>query len=540
MENANSQLPLLCRDWLCKLRLDWRELFQTYKNDDPRIHTLHSATWINEFPEVTKEGLGLLKGIKATVELEPGAQPKFCRSRPVPFALREQVEQSIHQQVEDGELEPVESSDWAAPIVIVRRKDGGVRICADFKMTINPHLCSKTFPLPTPDEVFSTLARGESFSTLDLARAYKQMEVAPDSQSYLTINTHMGLFRYRRLPFGIATAPAIWQKAMSVVLQGCRGVIYYMDDILVTGQTRKEHEQNLRQVFQRLEQFGLRINLSKCQFFQDSVIYLGHQITREGVQPTEERVSSIMNAPTPQNKVELKSFLGLMTYNIRFLPSLAHVLHPLYKLVHKDARWGWSHAQVKAFKEAKKLVSVTPVLVHYDITKQLKVYCDASPRGVGACLMQVMDGHERPVAYASRTLTSAETNYAQIECEALAIIFAVKKFHQYLYGRHFVLVTDHRPLCKILGHNQGVPSLAAARMQRWALILSAYQYTLQHIPGSQNQCADCMSRLPTPCYARDSAEYMSSALAMDISSLPVTARDIAKATCKDCVLAVVL
>ena len=181
---------------------------------------MHSATWINELPEVTKEGLGLLKGIKATVELEPGAQPKFCTSRPVPFALREQVEQSIHQQVEDGELEPIEGSDWAAPIVIVRRKDGGVRICADFKMTINPHMCSKTFPLPTPDEVFSTLARGESFSTLDLARAYKQMEVAPDSQSYLTINTHMGLFRYRRLPFGITTAPAIWQKAMSVVLQG--------------------------------------------------------------------------------------------------------------------------------------------------------------------------------------------------------------------------------------------------------------------------------------------------------------------------------
>ena len=246
VENANSQLPLLGRDWLCKLRLDWRELFRTYKNDDPRIHTLHSATWINEFPEVTKEGLGLLKGIKTTVELEPGAQPKFCKSRPVPFALREQVEETIQQQVEDGELEPVESSDWAAPIVIVRKKDGGVRICADFKMTINPHLCSKTFPLPTPDEVFSTLAQGESFSTLDLARAYKQMKVAPDSQSYLTITTHMGLFRYRRLPFGIATAPAIWQKAMSVVLQGCKGVIYYMDDILVTGQTRTEHEQNLR------------------------------------------------------------------------------------------------------------------------------------------------------------------------------------------------------------------------------------------------------------------------------------------------------
>ena len=457
VKNANCQLPLLGRDWLYKLRLNWQELFRTYKSDDPRVHCLHSATWINEFPEVTKDGLGLLKGIKADVELEPEAKPKFCKSRSVPFALREQVEEAIRQQVEDGELEPVESSEWAAPIVVVRKKDGGVRICADFKVTINPYLRSKVFPLQTPDEVFSALAQGESFSTIDLARAYKQMEVTAESQPYLTINTHMGLFRYRRLPFGIATAPAIWQKAMSVVLQGCRGVIYYIDDILVTGKTREEHEQNLRHVFQRLEQFGLRIKLSKCQFFQDSVTYLGHKISRDGVQPTEDRVSSILNAPTPQNKTELKSFLGLMTYNIRFLPSLAHVLYPLYKLVRKDVKWVWLHSHNKAFNKAKDLVSAAPVLAHYDVTKQLKLYCDASPRGVGACLMQMMDGHEQPVAYASRTLTSAEANYAQIEREALAIIFAVKKFHQYLYGRCFILVTDHRPLCKILGHNQGVP-----------------------------------------------------------------------------------
>ena len=157
---------------------------------------MHSATWINEFPRVTKEGLGLLKRIKATVELELGAQPKFSKSQPVPFALREQGEQAKHLQVKDGELEIVERSDWVAPIVIVSRKNGGVRICADFKMTINHHLCSKTYPLPAPDEVFSTLAQGESFSTSDLARTYKQMEVAQDSQSYLTINTHMGLFHY--------------------------------------------------------------------------------------------------------------------------------------------------------------------------------------------------------------------------------------------------------------------------------------------------------------------------------------------------------
>ena len=135
---------------------------------------------------------------------------------------------------------------------MVKKKDGGIRICADFKMTINPYLRHKTFPLPTPEEIFATLANGESFTKLDLARAYKQMEVASDSQSLLTITTHMGLFKFSRLPFGVATAPAMWQRAMSIVFQGCKRVVYYMDDILVTGNTREEHESNLRQVFQRL------------------------------------------------------------------------------------------------------------------------------------------------------------------------------------------------------------------------------------------------------------------------------------------------
>ena len=177
----------------------------------------------------------------------------------------------------------------------------------------------KTFPLPTTHEVFSTLAQGESFSTLDLARGYKQMVVKPDSWACLTINTHLGLFRYKTLPFEIATAPAIWQREMSVVLQGCMGVVYYIDDILVTGRTREEHEKNLQMVFRHLQQFGLHVKMSKCQFFQDSVTYFGHKITREGVQPTQEWIRAIKEAPIPQNKTELKSFLGMLTYNVRFL-----------------------------------------------------------------------------------------------------------------------------------------------------------------------------------------------------------------------------
>ena len=177
--------------------------------------------------------------------------------------------------------------------------------------------------------------------------------------------------------------------------------------------------------------------------------------------------------------------------------------------------------------QAMKLVSNATILVHYDDNKPIKVYCDASSIGVGACLMHLSNGQERPVAYASRTLSQAEAKYAQIERVALAIIFTVRKFHQYLYGREFILVMNHRPLCKIFGHDQGVPSLAAARMQRWALILSAYQYTIQYIPGEQNYCADCMSRLPL---VKPSSDEDKVVLVLYMHALPVTALDISQAT----------
>ena len=259
------------------------------------------------------------------------------------------------------------------------QKDGKLRICADFKVTVNPHLKVPTYPLPTPDEVFATLANGESYSKLDLSRAYKQMKVSAQSQGYLTITTHLGLFKYLRFPFGIASAPAIWQKAMAIVLQGFPGVIYYLDDILVTGATREEQEKNLRSVLSRLQRYGLRLNAAKCKFFQTTVEYLGHKITPSGISPTQERVRSVIEAPAPRNKSELKSFLGLITFNARFLPALSTMLHPLYQLLRNDTPWRWSKDCQQAFDKAKSSVSQAPALAHYDVTKPIKLYCDTSP-----------------------------------------------------------------------------------------------------------------------------------------------------------------
>ena len=302
--------------------------------------------------------------------------------------------------------------------MVVHKKDGGIRICGDFKVSVNPVLQAQTNPLPTPEEIFSTLANGESCTKLDLARAYKQMKVKQECQSLLTINTHRGLFQYTRLPFGIATAPSLWQRAMSQVLTGLTGVVYYIDDILVTGRTREDHISNLRAVLERIQEYGLKLKTSKCQFFARELEFLGHRLSPDGVKPTEDRVKSLQEAPAPTNKQELQSFLGMLTYNAKFLPNISHTLYPLHQLLRKNTPWVWRSKQQKAFEAAKGLLSQNTALTHYDVKRPLKLYCDASGYGVGACLVHVMDDNsQKPIAYASHTLTKAEMAYAQIECK---------------------------------------------------------------------------------------------------------------------------
>ena len=326
-----------------------------------QVHQMSEDTMateiMTEFADVFKDELGILKGIEAAITVQEFAPPQFRKPRPVPFALRDKVEKQIDKQVEEGELIPIEKSEWAAPIVVVSKKDGGIRICGDFKVSINPFLHPEVYPLPTPEEMFSTLANGESYTKLDLARAYKQMKVKKECQPLLTINTHCGLFQYTRLPFGITTAPSLWQRAMAQVLSGLPGVVYCIDDILVTGRTRAGHTTNLQAVLQRIREYGLRLKKSKCQFFTKELEFLGHTISPDGVKPTKSRVASISKAPTPTNKQELQSFLGMLTYNAKFLPNMSHTLHPLNQLLRKNTPWVWKSKQQKAFDAAKKLLT---------------------------------------------------------------------------------------------------------------------------------------------------------------------------------------
>ena len=399
---------------------------------------------LKEYDEIFQDELGTMNSIRATLKLKEDITPCFHRPRPLPFALKEPVEQELHRLEEAGILTKVSHSEWAAPVVPVPKKDGKVRLCGDYKVTVNQCLDIDQYPIPKPDDLFATLPTGKFFSKLDLSQAYQQMLVSEESAKYLTINTHLGLYQYNRLPFGVASAPAIFQRAMDQILQGIPGVICYIDNILVIGSTWDEHLQRLEEVLKRLKSHGLRVKRNKCVLCKSSVEFLGHLIDAEGLHALPSKVTAISQAPEPQNVQQLRSFLGLIDYYSKFVQNLSTVLHPLNNLLKCDVKWKWTAQCAEAFKLAKERLASSQVLARYDPSLPLRMAADASAYGIGAVISHVYpDGSERPIAFASRTLSSSEKNYAQIEKEALALVYGVRHFHQYLYGRHFTLVTDH-------------------------------------------------------------------------------------------------
>ena len=523
---------LMGRDWLRSIRLDWRTIGLTL------VDTTQTqlATLLKRHEEVFRDELGTMKSIKAELKLRENATPKFHRPRPVPFALKGAVEEELKRLEEKGIVKKVRHSEWAAPIVPVPKKDGKVRVCGDYKVTTNQNLDVDQYPLPKPDDLFATLANGKTFSTLDLSQAYQQMLLEEESAQYVTVNTHLGLYQYTRLPFGVASAPAIFQRAMDVILQGIEGVICYIDDILITGTSEEEHLERLEEVLKRLKAHGLRVKRNKCQFFLKSVTYLGHQVDANGIHTMPSKVEAIVQAPQPENQQQLRSFLGLLNYSSKFIPNLATLLHPLNHLLRQDVKWRWTAECTRAFQEA--LVS-SSVLAHYDPKLPMKMAADASAYGIGAVISHVYsDGSERPVAFASRTLSPSERNYAQLEKEALALVYGVQHFHQFLYGRRFTLVTDHKPLTTILNPRKGIPSLAAARLQRWAIILSAYQYEIEFKYTQDHSNADGLSWLPllTVNSPKGQSPHVDVFNVGQLDSLPVTAQQLGQATRKDVIL----
>lgn len=539
--NQKTELPLLIvsgqgpnllgRDWLRHLKLAWQEIHQVK-------HAYSTAEIMTQYEELFRDDLGELKGQTVQIKIKSDAQPKFCKARTVPFAMKKQVEDELDRLQKSGVIEPVTFSRWAAPIVPVIKENGTIRICGDYKATVNQAANVDSYPLPRVEELFAAMSGGQTFSKLDLSHAYLQLVLDEPSRELATINTHRGLFQYTRMPFGISAAPAIFQRTIESLLADIPQAVAFLDDILVTGKSETEHIANLDRVLTRLQNAGLRLKREKCKFFAPEVVYLGHRINAAGLHPTTEKVQAINDAPVPRNVTELKSYLGILNYYAKFLPNLSSLVAPLHCLLRKTTRWSWGTAQEEAFRKSKELLMSAQVLVHYNPEEELVLSCDASPYGVGAVLAhRTSDGTEHPIAYASRSLSPPERNYSQLDKEGLAMVFGVKKFHQYVYGRKFEISTDHKPLLGLFLEGRMIPPMASSRIQRWALTLSAYDYRLVYKPGPLNGNADALSRLPlphTPSHVPVPADYV---MVMDhMESTPVSPEKIRLWTGRDPVL----
>ncbi|KAK2578340.1 hypothetical protein KPH14_012794 [Odynerus spinipes] len=526
--------PLLGREWIRQLRVQLDETVSSLNTNTTGALQEILQNYDSKLDQTSKK----IRNVQARLTLKENARPCFLKARRVPFKLIPLVEREIEKLEKDGILDKVHTSKWATPIVPVLKKGDRIRLCGDFSVTLNKYLQVDEYPLPTIDELFSTLAGGEKFSKIDLKEAYLQMEIHPDDRELVTLNTHRGLFKCTRLLYGIASAPAIWQREIENILKGIPGVSVFLDDIKITGSNDKEHLQRLNEVLTRLANYNIQINKEKSVFFQKGISYCGYYIDKQGIHKEKCKMEAIERMPRPRNVTELRAFLGMINYYGRFIPNLSSILNPLHSLLEKkDGRevpFEWTTSTENAFIAAKKEFLSERVLVHYDPKLPLIVATDASAYGVGAVLShRFSDGTERVIQYASQSLSRTQRNYAQIDKEAYAIIFAIKKFYQYLYGNRFTLVTDHRPLTQIFSQQKALPIHSAMRMQHYAIFLQAFTFDIEYKNTKLHGNADGLSRLPVKAGNEFEYDVVDNYEINLIDTLPITIQDLEKETMKD-------
>ena len=470
----------------------------------PDVQALQKACQelCKEYSDLFKPELGCLKDFELEVKFKPDAKPIYCKPRTVPLALLDDLNQAYEAGIKRGIWIPTQFNEYGTPVVPIRKtlvpgqQRAKLRVCGDYSATVNHQLETHRHPIPLPDDLMRRLGGGYYFTKIDLADAYNQVKLSPESQRRLALSTHRGVLLQTRLPFGISSAPGYFQEIMDRLTCDLKGVAVYLDDILVSGANAKEHVDNLRALLQRLQEKGLRCKLEKCYFAQPSVEYLGHTLSRQGVSKGP-KVDAIVKMPPPTDVSGLRSFLGAVQFYGKFIPNLSTMTEPLTRLTRKETPWKWEAEQQAAFQRLKDELCKDTVLAHYDPHLEIGVSCDASQVGIGAVLFhRYPDGSERPIANASKTLSPTQQRYSQIQREALAVVFGLKKFHHFLYGQKFILVTDHKPLVAMFNPARGTPTMAANRLARWALTLSQYEYTVEYRPTKEHGNADALSRLP--------------------------------------------
>jgi hypothetical protein len=451
---------------------------------------------LDEYQEVCT-GLGKYKGEPVKIHIDETVPAVAQPHRRIPFHIRTQVEENLKELEEADIIEPVEGpTPWVSPIVVRPKPNGkGIRICVDMRKP-NEAIGRERHIIPTVDEIIADLSGATIFSKIDLNKGYHQLVLHPDSRPITTFSTHVGLRRYKRLNFGITSAAEIFQNTVREVLHGLPGVRNISDDIVCFAEDAKTHDERIRAVFTRLRESGLTINLEKCEFRKSSITYFGYIFSAAGISPDPKKVSALQNASPPTNATEVRSLLSSVSFCSRFIPGFSTMTKPLRDLTCKDVNWIWGKEQIESFMNLKQSLTGDTVLKYYTMDSPIEIYVDASPVGLGAVMTQrdPKTNTVRPIFYASRALTSVEQRYSQIEREALAILWSCEKFHLYVYGTSFTVISDHKPLIPLFNNPMSKPP---ARIEKWILKLQPYKLTVVYEPGTTNP-ADYLSRHPEP------------------------------------------
>ncbi|GJV36651.1 putative reverse transcriptase domain-containing protein [Tanacetum coccineum] len=455
---------------------------------EPSKKQLQDVPVIRNFPEVFPDdlpGLPPSRQVEFRIELVPGAAP-VARApyRLAPSELKELSDQ-LKELLEKGFIRP-SSSPWGAPVLFVKKKDGSFRMCIDYR-ELNKLTVKNRYPLPRIDDLFDQLQGSSIYSKIDLRSGYHQLRIREEDIPITAFRTRYGHYEFQVMPFGLTNAPAVFMDLMNRVCKPYldKFVIVFIDDILIYSKNKEEHEKHLKIILELLKKEQLYAKFSKCDFWLESVQFLGHVINNKGVHVDPAKVEAIRNWSAPTTPKEVRQFLGLAGYYRRFIEGFSLISKPLTKLTQKNKKYEWGTEEDEAFQTLKHKLCSAPILALPEGTENFVVYCDASLKGYGAVLMQ----REKVIAYASRQLKKHEENYTTHDLELGAVVFALRLWRHYLYGTKCTVYSDHKSLQYILDQKE-----LNMRQRRWIELLSDYDCEIRYHPGKANVVADALSR----------------------------------------------
>ena len=489
-QNKKEHQGLKLSEEEVKKQLDpFLDCAEEHKDDLLKILSRH-----REAVALPGEPVGSTHLIELSLKLQEGTKPIALAPYKIPHAKQALLDAEIDKLLKEGIICPT-VSPWASPVVLVTKPDSSVRLCVDYRR-LNLVTESDSYPLPVIEDIVMELGNSKVFSQIDLLQAYHQVPCAPGTAELTGFRVYRGHYMYLKAPFGLKQMPSVFQRLMNLVFNvnpTKNYVATYLDDVLVHSDSVEDHLGHLEDVLVKLEQAGLKLKLKKCSFFKEKVKYLGYELTSEGFKPQLEKLTAISNFPRPTSVDGIRSFLGMAGYYRIYINGFSSIARPLTDMLKKDKEFEWTEECENSLNTLKQKLTSAPLLAYPDYSRGFIVETDASGIGIGAILSQKdpCTGRLKPIAYASRLLKPAEKNYSTIDREALAVVWALKKFKYVIFGYDITILTDHKPLCSLF-----VNTLPPGRLGRWALCIQEYGIKIQYKPGKTNLGADALSRYP--------------------------------------------